>query len=536
MNSLLEKKYINKILANKRLLISELTDEFGIQCEGLLNERFDKIKFIFFVSLKNMRKYLRNKYSYLAANKIVKFIRENGIFNSLYINGKFKDICGYTIESKGEEDLFNSIFNTRFLDFDFQEKRESVFGIFAFDTSQDYNLLSSYAQHRNITTEEFIKNNRCDFLRKIGKYPNNYSNEMICNDVNYLSLCHYYEELMKKYNNILEDVKASLKNDIDIFDKLQDIRNKLVVNHYKKMLGELIAYLSDDDRKKVESGNYILDEIDFLKLFFYEEQSLNDASKLETLSEEERQKLFSLYYGENGEKGNIIQRVKEVREKTAKRYNKQILEAFTFEYNCDISEIEIGNDLSLCDSELFTSFEQENGVEKARLLFFDPYACDEEYLDIHLRHELRHSLTSSVRRENNLDIVKVGNAEYIYLGEKLITVNNEFYNELLTQGKAIENTKRSYQNGIYILSPNGVSFPDGLTSIYDEYLEEFNKIYSVIPQNAVVSQIELNNNNLYNFISSDEIKQLEANLHDCNNISEDILAAIISRNIGSKQH
>ena len=57
MNSLLEKKYINKILSNKNVLISELTDEFGSEYEGLLNERFDKIKFVFFASLTNYKRY-----------------------------------------------------------------------------------------------------------------------------------------------------------------------------------------------------------------------------------------------------------------------------------------------------------------------------------------------------------------------------------------------------------------------------------------------------------------------------------------------
>lgn len=533
MSPLLGKKYINRILVKKQLLISELTDEFGIQYERILNKRFDKIKFIFFVSLKDLRKYLRNRFSYLAANKIVEFIRKNGILNDVYVDDYFKNVCGYIIKSKDKEDLFNDIFETSFLDFDFQEKKDNVYGIYSFDTSQDYNHLSSYIQYRNITIKEFIENNRCNFLRKIGKYPNNYSNEMICNDENYLSLCHYYEELMDNYNRILNDIKAELKDDIDIFNKLQDIRKNLLANNYKKMLEELTAYLSDKDKNTISSGNYTLDEIDFLKVFFYKGQSLNDESKLEASSAEVVQKLLSLYYGEGSEKRNIIQSIKNEREKAAKRYNKQILEAFVFESNCDISDIEIDKDLSICDSELFASFEQENGLEKARLLFFNPYACDEEYLDIHLRHELRHSLTTSVRKEKNLDIVKVGNAEYIYSGEELVAVNNEFYNELLTQAKAIENTKKSFQNGIYILSPDGVSFPNGLTSIYDEFLPQFNKIYSVFPESAIVSQIELNNENLYGFTSLDEIKQMEDNLNEYN-IPEDILDNLLSRNGLSK--
>lgn len=177
-------------------------------------------------------------------------------------------------------------------------------------------------------------------------------------------------------------------------------------------------------------------------MFFYTGQSLNDESKIETSSAEEIQELYSLYYGENNQEKDIVQIIKNVREKAAKRYNKQILEAFTFESNCDISTIEIDSDLSLSDLLLFASFEQEDGIEKNRLLYFDPYASDEECLDIHLRHEIRHSLTSSVRREDNLDIVKVGNAEYIYSEEKLITVNNKLYNELLTQKKQLKMQKQ----------------------------------------------------------------------------------------------
>ena len=62
---------------------------------------------------------------------------------------------------------------------------------------------------------------------------------------------------------------------------------------------------------------------------------------------------------------------------------------------------------------------------------------------------------------------------------------------------------------------------------------EFSKIYRVLPQVAVISQIELNNENLYSFISQDEIKQLEEGLYDYN-ISDDILNTILSRNVGSK--
>lgn len=193
-------------------------------------------------------------------------------------------------------------------------------------------------------------------------------------------------------------------------------------------------------------------------MFFCAGQDINEESELETLTEEERQRALLEYYGIGNEKMDVVEKLRDARKRAAERHNKQILETFTFETNCDISNVEVDMDLSLVYSTLCSSFIQEAGIEKYRLILFDPYTCDEEYLDIHLRHELRHSLTSSVQKENGLDIVKVGNAEYVYEGENLERVNNELYNELVTQQRALDNTKTSFENGIYIFSPQGSIF------------------------------------------------------------------------------
>ena len=526
MNTLKNKNFIKKIIAHKQLLISELTDEFGSQYEELLSERFDKIKFIFFVSPQNFRTYLIKKYSYLAAHKIVEFINQEGVLSDAYVSDQFKDICGYIIESKDERDLFKDIFGQYFLDFNFEKKYtyKTIFDIFAFDIYQDYNRLSLCAKYRNKTVEEFVLDNRCDFLRKIGKYPADYSNKMICDDEDYSKWCSYYEELIKKYNAIIKGVQEQLKDEIELFNKLENTRKKIFINNYKKMLEELIEYLSDDDKEKVTSGNYNLEEIRFLNLFFCVGQDINEESELETLTEEERQRALLEYYGIGNEKMDVVEKLRDSRKRAAERHNKQILETFTFETNCDLSNMELDMDLSLSTSRLFSTFVQDDGIEKHRLILFDPYTCDEEYLDIHLRHELRHPLTSSVRKENGLDIVKVGNAEYLYEGENLVRVNNELYNELVTQQRALDNTRTSFENGIYILSPQGATFPNGITSGYDEYLPEFNKVFAQLSPTAIVSQVEATNENLYSFIRLDEIKIIEESLYSCSEIPNDILS------------
>ncbi|UKI57633.1 MAG: hypothetical protein L6V81_10055 [Clostridium sp.] len=74
-------------------------------------------------------------------------------------------------------------------------------------------FLNTYAQNRNISVLEFVRNNRCDFLRNIGRYPKDYSNEMILKDINYSNLCNYYEELMKKSIMLfLNDIQVSMQD------------------------------------------------------------------------------------------------------------------------------------------------------------------------------------------------------------------------------------------------------------------------------------------------------------------------------------
>lgn len=50
----------------------------------------------------------------------------------------------------------------------------------------------------------------------------------------------------------------------------------------------------------------------------------------------------------------------------------------------------------------------------------------------------------------------------------------------------------------------------------------------MIPQDVMRSQIEEDNENLYSFISQDEINKIEENLKCHDNILEDILSSILS--------
>lgn len=104
-----------------------------------------------------------------------------------------------------------------------------------------------------------------------------------------------------------------------------------------------------------------------------------------------------------------------------------------------------------------------------------------------------------------------------------------FYNKLITQKKATENTRISFRNGVYI-SSNGLSFPFEFTSTYDECLLNFDKIHSKVPQNVMVSQMVEDNEILYSFISLDRIKNIEDCLKKYVNIPDYILSKESSDN------
>ena len=113
-------------------------------------------------------------------------------------------------------------------------------------------------------------------------------------------------------------------------------------------------------------------------------------------------------------------------------------------------------------------------------------------------------------------------------------VVNTLYNELFTQLKALENTKASYQKGVYILSPEGSKIPEGTTSTYDPYLPEFERLYKILPESVLVSQIEEDNTNLYKFISATILRELEEFLQ--NYIPQDVLDDLERRGYESKKH
>ena len=510
--------FIDKIKANKQVLIQELVDEFGNEWEELLNSRFDKIKFIVFVNLPDLKKELKKKYSKNKATKVKEFIIKNHLLNDVVIDDESKDYVGYQIlPCDKEKRKFEYVFDANYLDFNFEYEEEfkPVFGIFSFDNTQDYDRLAKWVQHRGMSVEDFVINNRCTFLRNIGAYPSDFTNIMIINDSRYEQICSYYSNLMDEYNRITVEVKNELNKEFEYYNKLVQFRKKVYINCYKKLLEtDLFSFLSEKDKNKIMTGHFELDDIDFLNFFFNIGQELSKPSKIENDSDNEMVEL-SLSYYQGNIPDNLKEKVQEAREKACKKFYNEIKKAFLIECNCDINELELDHDISIESGTMHATFFQEDGKEKARYIFFSPYSSDEKNYDVLLRHELRHSLTSSIREEGEYIVVKVGNQEFYYCDDELVRNDNELYNELLTQQKALENTKKSFDKGIYILSPSGCVIESEYTSDYDVYLKKSDVFFRMLPDCILMSQIECTNDNLYAFMTREDIKNIEEKLEEC---------------------
>ena len=84
-------------------------------------------------------------------------------------------------------------------------------------------------------------------------------------------------------------------------------------------------------------------------IFFYNGLGLNNESRLENLSTEEAQELYSFYCEKNNLNIDIVKIVRNARGKALRRYNKGMLGMFTIENNFDFSNIDIIADLSSTD-------------------------------------------------------------------------------------------------------------------------------------------------------------------------------------------
>lgn len=528
-----EKDYYGKILEKKDILINELVDEFGEDIKPSLEENFDKIKFVFFTGIPNLRKEINQKYSEKAATTTLNFLKDFIGFEGAYINDSFYDISGYTIDGK-PRDVLNNIYGDNLITFDlsYDKLQNKINGIWSFNPNINMEKVKSYGYHRGKTAEEMLNSLRCSFLRYLKIYPDDYTDEQIIQDSNYNAYCEHYSSGVLKYIKEMEEDKECVSEELDLLNYLTTNISKIYIDALKSIIKDfLYPYLSASDKSIVDSNpNFRLEDISMMNRLFFYNQDLEQESRVETMSDEELQEFINSEDNLFTSDIDVKKIVKEAREQANKKAIREYNKLVIFSTNMNLSEECLDIDLSKLDGQMISIFNQDNGVEKGRFIAFDPYASPEENYDVHLRHELRHSLTTSVStNKDGIVIVKVGNDLFYYLDDNLIGEENNSFNEYFTQKRALENTKTSYEKGIYIITPDYVKSPTPITSGYDEYLPEFNKIYACLSQSARRSQIEPTNENLYKELAPISIKDLENKIFNGEVLDEETLRKLISK-------
>lgn len=529
-----KRDYYREILEKKDILINELVEEFGEKVRPLLEERFAKIKWLFFVGIPNLQREINQKYSENAATTTLDFIKNYIGFDDVYIDDSFYETSGMVINSKPRSSL-NKIYGKNLITFDivYENIQDEVIGIWAFNPNINMEKVKIYGEHRGKTTREMLDSLRCSFLRFLKKYPEEYTDEQIIKDANYQHYCEYYSSGIQSFIGLMEKNKECISEELDLYNHIIENKSKIYINAFKSILrNSLYPYLSASDKIIVDSNeDFHLEDVSMMYQIFYCNQELAQESKVESMTDEELQELINSSDNQFTKDIDVRKIVKTAREeannKAINDYNKLVI----FAGNTDLSEEDIDLDLSKLDGRMISVFKNDDGKETGRFIAFDPYASPEENYDVHLRHELRHSLTSSVSKDlNGIAIVKIGNNLYYYLEDNLIGSENTDFNEYFTQKRALENTKKAYEKGVYILTPPGVKSPTPITSGYDEYLPEFDKIYACLSENAKRSQIELTNANLYKEISVISIKDLEDRISHEEKLDEETLRKLIGNN------
>ncbi|MCX4364319.1 MAG: hypothetical protein OSJ70_00910 [Bacilli bacterium] len=523
--------YCRKILEKKDILIDELVDEFGEETRTLLDQNFDKINFLFFIGIPNLRKQINQKYSKKAADTTLDFIKNFIGFQGAYINEEFYELSGYTIDGK-PRNVLNNIYGENFITFDLAPNhlKNNIEGIWSFNPDIDMEKVKRYGESRGKTSIEMLTSLKCTFLRYLKKYPEDFTDEQIISDSHYQEYCEYYSNGIKKYLCDMEENQKCVSEELALLNYLMVNKSIIYLESLRSILRDyLYPYLSESDKRVVDSGaDFQLEDVSLMHQIFYYNQDLEQPSKVELMSDDEINELVTSPSNNFSKDIDVRKIVKEARENANKKaiieYNRLVV----FNTNMDLAKETPNIDLSKLDGEMISIFEQEDGIEKGRYIVFDPYASPEENYDVHLRHELRHSLTTSMSiNQDGIVIVKVGNNLFFYLNNQLIGSENTDFNEYFTQKKALANTKEAYKHGIYVLTPPNTQAPTPVTSGYDVYLPEFDKIYSCLSSKARQSVIEPTNEKLYSEIPPISIKDLESKISHGEILDENILKELI---------
>lgn len=175
----------------------------------------------------------------------------------------------------------------------------------------------------------------------------------------------------------------------------------------------------------------------------------------------------------------------------------------------------------------YNDLQTKNGEVQSVNIFLCPF--DGNTPDVSLRHEIRHALTSSAKITNNgIEEVKIGNDISQYNDSTLVDRKYTDFNEVYTQKEAIDETIYSWNHGQYLINKPGDKLKLGNMSSYDYWIPRFQVIYDALPSSVKRSQIEDDNNSLYEFIPESVLSTVEELITDISVDDEEAIKRLYS--------
>ena len=482
----------NKLVHDKKQsIIDYYVNEYGEEYRSMFNDRFDKINFCFLATPKNIEDYIEVKLLSEYKKEFMNFFREIGldistikeseIFFTFRMHKDYQtagaffpyELSNLSLESLGN---INGIWS--FLDND--EVRESA--------KKEVELINSFiGEGEKLTVESYLNDCRVTLLERLKLKSSNIDNSEYVKTEEYKK---YFDYFSKVATLALEHKKKADNKFIDLYHYGEALQKRMDALGYgmekRLILDSYYEYLSEEDKKLIEENP------DF--------KSTDLASR-------------SLLFGEDILSAGSIEQDKSDSRRSEIADSRELSYA---NYNVALASMSIVNGKTFVGHDINKA---ECILNPGINFFISPYAnkrADQTYIyisplgeavDIALRHEIRHALTNSLKVKNGVTERKGGNSISYFKGDNFLSKKHEVFNEALTQYEAINETMFSWSNGNYIISEPGEKLDS--MCMYDKWIPRFKIIYDELPKEAKMSQAEETNDNLYKYLSEDDILMVE---------------------------
>ncbi len=525
--------YYKKIRDNRQSFIDYYVSQFGENMRTMFEERFDRIKFCFFVTPERIDDYISSSLNMRYAEESIAFLGEIG-FDTSKVSFDGKDI-----HFQDEED----------------EKRSKIYlPLGSFGSSSDD---SSFLDRRTVLKESDIASllkERWSLLEELGYVPKNINLEDYVRTKEYKELEEYISKVATLALKHKEKAEGSF-HELALYGRRLKEKNNSIGKAMERgfILDNFYNLLSDKDNELIENNpNFDCNELsvyplllgkDFfmgglIKSFFKTNSSLlNDPTVSSDIREtiiKDRAEyfrlknidLFSLGIDKerllNEDWYSILELKDYLPDPELVKNIETKLKLYRRNYNVAIASLSVIQGDSIVGYNY--SYEpilhrytqtcsvsiKDGEIEEVKI-FFCPFGCNPDCQDVALRHEIRHAMTASARmREDGVEELKVGNNVTLHYNGELVENKFEYYNEAVTETESFEETRIFWDKGIYIINDLGTKLPEDAGGNYGSWLPNFKIVYDVLPPEAKRSQIESTNDSLYRFISEEDLIRVDA--------------------------